>query len=527
MSERARPRLAVLYPRDLIGENRGLLDLHVRSLEELLEPLGWDVDARSLVDPGFAAAALGADLAVVQMLAAPETEGVILARRELGRPTVFEVTDNPLGVGGWLPAAHPINSPLGRQSLIYHAHLSDALQMLVPALAELFERVNPRRIVLDPYVPHPPAVPPKPPGFVFGWAGSRSHAESLAVAAPAVVELCRRHPEATFAYMGDRAVFDDLFGAIVPEQARVHPFGTQAEHLAFTAGLHVGLAPMAPTPFNATRSDTRVVGYAGHGVAAVLEDAPAHRPHRAHARLYRTTAELLGVLEELVADRGVVEDLARRARAWLERERSTEVLGRQRDRAYRDLLAAFPAPPATAPRVPRDEAGLGERLNAATALEPEDALAPALALIDQAPSFVQAHVLVARCLERLGREDEALEHLAGVDASPVHADVVAELQARLARRARPGSERAYVERIRSPFRRARLAVEDAPEARSRSVLEHQPYDHFALAATIHRLQRDQPGSPELDALYEQACMVAPESVPADRRPARLAPFLPA
>jgi hypothetical protein len=58
------------------------------------------------------------------------------------------------------------------------------------------------------------------------------------------------------------------------------------------------------------------------------------------------------------------------------------------------------------------------------------------------------------------------------------------------------------------------------------VLEHNPYDHFALASTIKRLERGDPGSPRVAALYERWCMVAPEDVPADRRPARLAPFLP-
>jgi hypothetical protein len=59
------------------------------------------------------------------------------------------------------------------------------------------------------------------------------------------------------------------------------------------------------------------------------------------------------------------------------------------------------------------------------------------------------------------------------------------------------------------------------------VLEHNPYDHFALASTIRRIERDDGDAPELAGLYERLCMVAPEDVPDHRRPARLAPFLPA
>jgi hypothetical protein len=525
MSERERPRLAVLYPPDLIGENAGLLGLHVHSLEELLEPFGWRVDARSACDPGFAASALGADLAVVQMSTGAELEAVIRLRRARGLRTIYEITDNPLGVGDWVSGAHPARSPLARQTVAYYAHLSDALQMLVPALADLFAGVHPRRIVLSPYLPIPPEVPAKPPGFVFGWAGSRSHFESLAAAAGVVVEFCRRHPEATFAYMGDRGMFDELFAGIPLAQTRVHPFSDQPEHLRFAGGLHVGLAPMVATPFNASRADTRVCIYAGHGVAAVLQDAPVHRPHAAHAALYRTPDELLASLEALLADRRRVGELARRAREWVVRERSPRALGEQRDRAYRELLAGTAAPPDT-PAPPADSAGLGGRLATARTLPPDEALELARELVAQAPGFDQAQLLVADSLQKLGRHREALEHAEGLRLSPVYADVLAELALRSARRVSPGERARHAAAIRSPFRRARLLTGASPAERSRAVLEHHPYDHFALASTIQRVRREDPESPELAGLYERACMVAPGDVPPEHRPARLRPFLP-
>jgi hypothetical protein len=523
------PRLAVLYPRGLVGENAGLYGLHVASLVELLEPLGWRVEPRSVLDPGFAAAALDADLTVIQMLAEPEAEAVILRRRDIGRPTVYEVTDNVLGVGDWLPRGHAARSPLARQMMLHHAHLADSLQMLVPALAELFAAVNPRAILLQPRTPFPDELPVKPPGFVLGWSGSRSHAVSLAAAAPAVVELCRRHPDATFAFMGDRAVFDQHFGAISPKQRRVEPFGEWDEQMRFVGSLHVGIAPMAATPFNATRSDTRVGLYAGHGVAAVLEDAPPHRPHRDHARIYGTAAELLDALEELFNDRSQVEALARAGREWMERERSTAALGAERDHAYRELLEGSwgerrnEPPEGPIPADPR----LTERLERAFHQEPAAALATCAELVAQHPGYDQAHLLAARCLERLGRHREVLDYAERLDPSPVYSDLFAELQARAAARVRPSERARYVGEIRSPFRRARIDTFASPAERDRAVLEHNPYDHFALAGTIARIERDDPESPELGGLYERACMLSPEDVPGPRRPARLESFLPA
>jgi hypothetical protein len=482
-----------------------------------------------VLDPGFASAALGADVAVVQMLPQPEVEAVILRRRDAGLSTVYEVTDNVLGVGDWLPLSHGARSPLVRQSLVYHAHLADSLQMLVPALAELFADINPSRLVMSPHTPFPSDVPPKAPGFVFGWSGSRSHSASLSAAAPAVLELCRRHPEATFAFMGDRAVFDEHFGAIAPEQRQLHPFSDRDGQSRFVGGLHVGIAPMAPSPFNATRSDTRVGIYAGHGVAAVLEDAPAHRPHRDHARIYRTTPELLEVLEELFEDRAQVAALARAGREWIERERSFSALGAERDGAYRALLGRSPHGRAT----PHGDAGSGNdaqltaRLRDASRRQPDLALAASRELLAEHPRYDQAHLLAARSLERLGRHGEALDYAESVDPSPIYADLFAELKARTAARARPDERERHVEALRSPFRRARLTRFESPLERSRAVLAHNPYDYLALASVIKHLEREAPGSPELDTLYDRMCMLAPENVPPAGRPARLEPFLPA
>jgi hypothetical protein len=529
------PRLVVAHPRDLVGENAGLYGLHVTSLVELLGPLGWRVEPLTVLDPRFPAAALSADVTILQMLGEPEAEAVILRRRDMGLPTVYEVTDNVLGVGDWLPGTHPIRSPLARQGLLYHAHLADSTQMLVPALAELFSTVNPRQILLSPRTPFPDELPPKPDGFVFGWSGSRSHSASLAAAAPAVVELCRRHSGATFAFMGDRSVFDEHFGAIAPEQRQLHPFGEWEEQLRFVGGLHVGIAPMVPSPFNATRSDTRVGLYAGHGVAAVLQDAPPHRSHRGHARIYRTAAELLDVLEELFQDRGQVEALARAGRDWMERERSAAALGAERDRAYRELLAQSPnGRPARRPAGPvpaevpaAQAADLSARLHDAHRQEPEDALAVCRELVARHPAYDQAHLLALSCLERLRRHEELLAYAGGVEPSPIYSDLFAEASARAAARVRPADRARHVEALRSPFRRARLGEYAAAAEQSRAVLEHNPYDHFALASTIRRIEREHEDAPELAELYERLCMVAAETVPPGRRPDRLAPFLPA
>lgn len=518
------PRLVILHP-DLSGENRGLRVQHVDTLAELLRPRGWNIETIRSLDPRVASTVLGADLLLIQMPGSPEVEAIARLRRDRGLRTIFEITDNFLGITSWAPNAHLLRSPVVRQEILHHASLCDALQLYAPGLSELFAGVNDRVLSFDPYVPIPQEVPARPPGFVLGWGGTRSHEPDVAAIAPAVTAFCGRHPDTHFAYMGAPSLFAKHFGEIDEGQRSVKPFGDYDAYLAFVAGLHVGLAPLRPSPFNAARTDTRFATYAAFGVAAVLEDGPVYRAHRDRARLFRTAQELEAILEELYARPSAVSELAARGRAWVVQARNAERLADQRDSAYRALLGdALPTDGGAEP----DALATGDpdALKAAQELPPAEALAAAERIVAAHPRYEQAHLLLATSLRRLGREADALEYVSRLRPGAVYADLFAELQVRCARKVAAADVMRYSERIRSPFRRARLAREGSVLERSRAILEHQPYDHFALASTIRLLERSDPASPELDALYERAVLVSPEDVPPERRPSRLAPFLP-
>lgn len=518
------PRLVILHPHGQgRGETGGLTVLHVTSLAFLLGRRGWDVEAADLLDPRLSDLVQTADLVLVQMLADPEVEAAIRWRRRLGLPTVYEIIDNVLAVTDWASRSHRWASPLVRQSLMFHASIADALQVPTPGLAEMFSGLNERVFHFDPYTPLPERLPAKPGGFVLGWAGTQTYAEEMRAIAPAVTAFCARHPDVTFAYMGAERVFRESYGGIAPERTVVHPFGEQAEYLEFVRGLHVGLVPRRPSAFNAVRTDWKFAILAANGTAGVIEDGPAHRPHRERARLYRTPAELEALLEELYADPEQVSRLARSARAWALAERNADVLADQREQAYRPLLA--PQPPDVAPPPAADPAP-SARLAELLRLDPGQALEGARELAAGHPAYEQAHLLVARSLARLGRDEEALAYVEELVPSPVFADCFADVQVRCARRSRRRDADRFARRIDSPFKRARLTATGSVLDCARAVLEHQPYDHFALAGAIRLLGREDPGSPELEELFERASYVAPEDVPADRRPARLAGYLP-
>jgi hypothetical protein len=518
-------RLLIVHPSTLRGENHGLYVQHVASLQWLLsEENGWSVAALDPFHPAFPEAALESDVVVVHMLPHREIEAMIRLRRERSLPTVFELSDNFLGIGAWVPRTHLLRSPLVRQRLLYHASLCDALQVYAPGLRELFARVNPRVQVFDPYVPIPDEAPQKPAGFVFGWGGTTSHEDDLQRVAPAIVDFCARHDDAVFAYMGDVAMFQRHFHAIRPEQTRVTPFGAFDSYLQFVRGLHAGLAPSKGSAFNAGRSDTKLLTYAAASVAPVLEDVPPYDAHGGHALLFRDAGELLAALERLYRDRALVAELAGRALAWARAERGAARLAAQRDAFYRTLLRAQPVAALAIEPAPAEAAtlvALGKQ-------KPEQALASAREIAAAYPAYAQARWAIVMALQALGRVEELLEELQRFDWPLLYSDGIAELRARALCATRPAEAEEHIGRIRSPFTRLRLRARGHGDrdAFFRAILEEQPYDYFALSAVIRTLERENPASSDLEALYERACLIAPETVPAGRHPASLAQFLP-
>lgn len=508
------------------GENHGVHAQHVLSLQDLFAPdPEWNFVDADMLHPALADAALSADLVVVQMVPFPEIESLIQLRRERGLATIFEITDNFLSIGDWLKPTAALRSPLVRQNLVSFAASCDALQVYTPRLAQLFGSVSRHLAVFDPYVPIPAAVPPKPPGFVFGWGGTKSHRQDLASIAPVVKDFCARHDDAVFAYMGDAAMFDSFFSEIPRAQIQYRPFGTHEEYLEFVRGLHVGLGPLQPFAFNVARTDTKFATYAAYGAAAILEDTPPQNTHAELSRLYTTPEECARILEELYRDRAQVAELARRAHAWASRERSAEKVRAQREELYRRFL---PSQPGGAALTMESPSPLAERLS--NAIRGERAAVPDACreLLREAPNYGQAQWVLARTLEALGHDEEALAFADSIEPPELYADFIAELQTRLARRLqRPGAD-AYLARIRSPLRRLRLTRNETsePMAFFRAVLEHHPYDFFALAAMIQLLSRSAPDSPELDALFARASLVDPSIVPPERRPPELTPYLP-
>lgn len=507
MTDASAPYQALhLYAYQPRGENSGQFHHRVLNSAALFsESAVLRVTPLALYDPAFPRAALRCDLLIADMVSAPELEAVIRWRRARGQCTLYEISDNFLGLGGWLPDNHLLRSPLVRQQILFYASMCDGLQVSAPGLAEVFGELNSRVGVLENFVPAPARLPDKPPGFVFGWAGTNTHRDDLAEITPVISAFCQRHPEAVFALMGDLKGLAPLFATIPEAQMRCQPFGPYADYLAFTRTWHVGLAPMRATPFNQGRTDVKFVELAASGTVAVLADCPIYQPHAEHACLFASPDELADILERLHARSEERLRLTQRALDWVNTHRSATTLRDQRYQFYRPFLAGH-SPPLDLPDPMDSPERLAEALLAYERQDYESTARLALDLLAARPDYEQACWLAATSLYRQKRYAAVLSLVTGVEISPVYSDLLAELGCLAARHARPAAAADYFARVQSPLIKSRLRASEFPEPgeRYRQILAHQPFDYFALLGLIHHLRHTQPESAELPALVKRA-----------------------
>jgi len=250
---------------------------------------------------------LSADVLVLREVADPDLLPIIAARRRQGRLTAYEIGSH-LFASPHTDEAAVTQSDLVARSLVPQlARQADCLQLATAALETQFATLNPRRAVFQSQLWDPPRPPPplRPTDrVVIGWAGSRAERNDLLVALPALAGVLERHPEVRIAILGDPELRATL-SPLPPARVSFMPAGSLERYHRFLEGIDIGIAPLAPTPFNRCGEDLRFIDYAAQGVLAVCADLP---PYRGVVRpgqtgfLFRDGAELETVLERVLAE---------------------------------------------------------------------------------------------------------------------------------------------------------------------------------------------------------------------------------
>jgi tetratricopeptide (TPR) repeat protein len=283
---------------------------------------------------------LGADLVVMQMLADPDLLRVVVERRRLGRPTVFEVSDNFMSFQESNPVAGFYNAPENRAMILQLLSLCDAAQVSMPALAELCQPYSQRVEVFPNQIASTEWVERGPGPMVVGWGGSIGHLEDMKQIAPFLTEWLRRNADVRFMLMGDEQ-FIPLFSGVSPEQFEFVPSGSLQEYYSFLKNLDVGIAPLSDHPFNSSRSDGKFIEYASRGVVPVCADSPAYNQSVCNGDtgfLFRSTSELIQQLDALRQNPELRQCVSAAAFRYVNEHRTENVGARRRYAFYRSLV---------------------------------------------------------------------------------------------------------------------------------------------------------------------------------------------
>jgi len=303
---------------------------------------GVEVVTVGMLSPHLADVVLAADVAILHLLCEDDLFPLLAARQRLGRPTVYEISDNILepadgtGISGWFA------DPDRRGNALALMGAADAVQVTGRGLAERFASfVNGAHIFPNQVASLGPAPRPVGEQVTIGWGGSASHLDDLELLAPALTEVCRRHANAVFAFMGDQRLFARFFSHLPATQRRYHAPGSLEDYYHFLSTLDIGVAPLAPTAYNLCRSDVKFVEYASRGVAPVLSAVGPYLDYAAPgetALLWGSPQELVGHLSDLVAQGEKRSALAHRAYDYVKQQRLESDSAGQRLGFYRRLL---------------------------------------------------------------------------------------------------------------------------------------------------------------------------------------------
>ncbi|WP_187371474.1 glycosyltransferase family protein [Methylobacterium oryzihabitans] len=172
---------------------------------------------------------------------------------------------------------------------------------------------------------------------MIGYMGTRTHANDLPLAVPAIERLLDARPDVSFEIFGALATPDALvrFGdriRHVPQVANYAKFMDTLAGLSWT----IGICPLVSAPFNAMKTDTKWVEYTACGFAVIASRGTVYDHCCADGcgLLVDGEDEWLRAFETLLDDRAAHRTQVERAQDRLRRDYSPQQLLRQTEMIF-------------------------------------------------------------------------------------------------------------------------------------------------------------------------------------------------
>lgn len=174
-------------------------------------------------------------------------------------------------------AHHAFSDPDRRRRLIENMAIAHLVTVSTEPLAEQVRRYNPNVAVIPNFIDAAALAYPRPDfdGPAVGWAGSSTHHGDFDAARPALRRFYRAHPRVWWSSFGHN--YGLTTGATRMRHSRWRDIVESPNRYYEAFTWDVGIAPLADTLFNASKSHLKVLEYASMGIPAVASDLAPYR----------------------------------------------------------------------------------------------------------------------------------------------------------------------------------------------------------------------------------------------------------
>jgi tetratricopeptide (TPR) repeat protein len=296
----------------------------------------------STISPWFEKLCMLADVLILHLLSEHDLLPIMEERIRLGRPTVYELSDNIMalhegvGIRGWF--SDPINLALALQ----YMRMVDVVQVTGQGLTEQFGFINAPMVVFENQIAALGHVGRQASDrVVVGWAGSSGHKQDIQVVSNAIAQVLYANSQVDFAYMGNEEIYRSLAAVLPSGRITFTSPGTLEEYLVFLQKLDIGIGPLQDNPYNRCRSDVKFLEYASRGVVPVLSSLTPYKasvePGKT-AFFYETPQQFVEILTMLVNDTELRDRVSHAAYAYVKDHRMEESHAERRLAFYSSLM---------------------------------------------------------------------------------------------------------------------------------------------------------------------------------------------
>jgi tetratricopeptide (TPR) repeat protein len=288
-----------------------------------------------------------ADVVVLNMVCDPDLLPMIEARSRRNLLTVYEVNDDVACMQPFNPAAGYFANPDHQILFRMLLRACQAVQFCTPELHRIYGKFASKSAVFPNQIQRSPspverATRSADGRTVVGWGGSFGHLQDIAEVAEPIIDWVNRRQDVVLHLMCAEKIWA-LFERLEPCKKRHTLAAGIEEYHDFIASLDIGLAPLENTGFNRCRSDVKFLEYALHGVVPVVSSlTPYERTveHRKTGMLFRDSAEMLSILDELLDAPELRRTIATQATRYVTEQRQEFTHAAERIDFYRSLLPA-------------------------------------------------------------------------------------------------------------------------------------------------------------------------------------------